>query len=152
MTPAIFVFHFLVVVSVVTGHVDDDLSLFISRHTTTIFTLLRIWGGRGTYFWFFWFFFLIFFTFDSFSHQQIHCKCVRASWAYLVVLVSSVFCLLITFATLDPLHLSLLSLDDTTICFVDVGRVIVAWGGGIPSKYPCVMVVIVVVCVSNQSN
>lgn len=41
-----------------------------------------------------------------FFFHRIYCKCVRAYWAYLVVLVSSVFCLLITLATLDPLRLS----------------------------------------------
>ena len=60
---------------------------------------------------------------------KIHCKCVRAFWAYLVVLVSSVFCLLITLATFDPFHLSSpppsLSLSMTLLSvFVDVGRIL----------------------------
>ena len=118
MTPATLVFFILVVVSVVTGHVYDDLSLYLSLAIyITICPIFGEGGGR-----------ILILPLIVFT--KIHCKCVRAFWAYLVVLVSSVFCLLITLATFDPFHLSSppplsLSLSMTLLSvFVDVGRIL----------------------------
>ncbi len=100
--------------SVVTGHVYDDLSLYLSLAIyITICPIFGEGGGR-----------ILILPLIVFT--KIHCKCVRAFWAYLVVLVSSVFCLLITLATLDPFHLSFPpSLSMTLLSvFVDVGRIL----------------------------
>jgi hypothetical protein len=149
MTPAIFVFHFFGSRVGSNWHPcwwwSLSLLIYLSPYHQYLYPYTTyIWGRAGDVF------LISFFTFDSFiSPTNIYCKCVRAFLGLsCCACFLRLFCLLITFATL----LILLSLSLWHYYHLFCWRVVVAWGGGIPSKYPCVMVVIVVVCVSNQSN